>query len=359
MRYVTKPLGLALLVAVVALPSCHTPSAVSGDAGRTADASARACPDRPSDVLPFFDEWTITVGDGTTVDDVVGYRDDDFFFTACDAAGWVVYKAPNAGGTTPNSSNTRSELRQVAEWVPEVGGRLEGTLKVMHVSTTGDARVPAAFSVVVGQIHSAEGHENEPIKIFYKKFPGHAKGSVFWNYEINTEGDNSERWDISTAVWGHDFSVVGSGPNTPPSEPADGVALGEEFGYTIHVSGGVMHVSFEREGYEPRTFSKSLVSSAYAPGSETPQQVLSVFASTGQDGAERASAYAGERQYFKQGAYNQANGKDPGDNRVWNTGSETYGGRLDEQYARGSYAEVWFRAATVSCGGSPGAGLGP
>lgn len=349
----TRLLGVALLFASVVLSSCRTPAATPTDAGSPSGASTRACPDHPSDILSFFSEWTITLGDGTTVADVVGHRDDDFFYTACDEADWVVYRAPNAGGTTPNSSNTRSELRQVAEWVPEVGGRLEGTLKVMHVSTTGDARVPAAFSVVVGQIHSSEGHENEPIKIFYKKFPGHTRGSVFWNYEINTEGDNSERWDISTAVWGHDFSVVGSSPTTYPPDPADGVALGEEFSYTINVSDGVMYVSFEREGYATRTFSKSLVSSDYGPGSATPQQVRSVFASTGQDGAERASAYAGERQYFKQGAYNQANGKDPDDNMVWNTGSETYGGRLDEQYARGSYAEVWFRSASVGPGVAP------
>lgn len=348
-----KPLRAALLLVSMALSACYTHTTSPGNAGGTSEVSARACPDHPSDVLSFFDKWTITLGDGETVADVVGYRNDDYFHTACDPADWVVYKSPNSGGTTPNSSNTRSELRQVAEWVPEVGGRLTGTLKVVHVSTTGDARVPAAFSVVVGQIHSSEGHENEPIKIFYKKFPGHATGSVFWNYEINTQGDNSERWDVSTAVWGHDFSVVGSGPNTYPPEPADGVALGEEFSYTINVSDGVMYVSFEREGYETRTFSKSLVSSDYGPGSAIPQQVLSVFASTGQDGAERPSAYAGELQYFKQGAYNQANGKDPGDNMVWNTGSETYGGRLDEQYARGSYAEVWFRSATVGPGGAP------
>ena len=120
------------------------------------------------------------------------------------------------GGTTPNSSNTRSELREKSEWTPETGGKLTGTLKVMQVSTTGDARVPATFSVVVGQIHSSEGHENEPLKIFYKKFPGHTKGSVFWNYEINTDGDNGERWDYSIPVWGYDWSVVGSSVDSYP-----------------------------------------------------------------------------------------------------------------------------------------------
>ena len=53
--------------------------------------------------------------------------------------------------------------------------KMNATLKVMNVSTTGDARVASTFSVVVGQIHSADGHENEPLKIFYKKFQTHYK----------------------------------------------------------------------------------------------------------------------------------------------------------------------------------------
>ena len=38
---------------------------------------------------------------------------------------------------------------------------------------------------------------------------------------------------------------------------------------------------------------------------------------------------------------------------IWNTGSETYGGDLTEQYANGSYAEVWFKEATVGAGTPP------
>jgi poly(beta-D-mannuronate) lyase len=108
----------------------------------------------PSDVFSFFDQWKITLGDGSTVNDLIDYENEDYFYNENDGTDWVVYKTPNSGGTTPNSSNTRSELRQFAEWTPETGGKLTGTLKVMQVSTTGDARVPASFSVVVGQIHS-------------------------------------------------------------------------------------------------------------------------------------------------------------------------------------------------------------
>jgi len=307
----------------------------------------------PSDVISFFDEWKITLGSGSGVSNLINYEHEDYFYNANDDTDWVVYKTPNSGGTTPNSSNTRSELRQLSEWTPETGGKLTGTLKVMQVSTTGDARVPATFSVVVGQIHSSEGHENEPIKIFYKKFPGHTKGSVFWNYEINTNGDNAERWDFSTAVWGYDWAVVGSTADSYPDEPDDGIELGEEFSYEINVYDGIMYVTFSSEGHETKTFTKSLVASEHTNYSDIPQQVLTVFSSTGQDGTELVNAYAGELQYFKQGAYNQTNGKDPVDNMIWNTGAETYGGNLADQYANGSYAEVWFKAATVGSGTAP------
>ncbi len=151
------------------------------------------------------------MGDGTNVEDLTKFEHKDFFYTVIDGTRrWVVYKTPNSGVTSKNSSNTRTELHEKREWTPEQGGKLTGTCKVMQVSTSGDARVAASYSTVVGQIHSGEGHENEPLKIFYKKFPGQSKGSVFWNYEINTaKVCNSGRWDYSSAVWGHDMSVIG------------------------------------------------------------------------------------------------------------------------------------------------------
>ena len=294
----------------------------------------------PNDVIPFMDEWKILLGDGTYVDTLVNYEKKDFFYVENDGeTNWVVYKTPNSGVTSRTSSNTRTELGQKKHWIPEVGGKLTGTLKVQHVSTTGDARVSSSYSVVIGQIHSDEGHENEPLKIFYKKFPGHQKGSVFWNYEINTKGDNSGRWDFSTAVWGYDFSVVGTSPTEYPEEPKDGIALGEEFSYEVNVHKGMMYLTFTSEGHDTKTFTKSLIKSDFATKSQIPQQIIEVYASRRTVGVEREMAYAGEINYFKQGAYNQANGK--------TTKSETYGGDIPKQYENGSYAEVWFKEATV------------
>ncbi|MFY0606543.1 MAG: polysaccharide lyase family 7 protein [Cyclobacteriaceae bacterium] len=307
----------------------------------------------PSDALAYFDQWKITLGSGSSENNLINFKHPYYFYGIDNGTKWVIYKTPNSGGTTPNSSNTRSELRQFEEWTPEVGGKLTGTLKVVHVSTTADARVPASFSVVVGQIHSAEGHKNEPLKIYYKKFPGHTKGSVFWNYEINTSGDNSERWDVSKAAWGYDWSVVGAQADSYPAEPADGIELNEEFSYEVNVYNGVMYLTFSSDGHPTQTFIKNLIASDYTEYANIPDQVLTVFESTGQDGVEVANAYAGELQYFKQGAYNQTNGKDPADNMVWSTGAETYGGNLTQQYSNGSYTEVWFREASVGSGTRP------
>ena len=308
----------------------------------------------PSEVIPFMDKFKMLLGDGTHVDDLVDYEHKDFFYSVIDGTRrWVVYKTPNSGVTSPNSSNTRTELHEKREWIPEDGGKLSGTCKVMHVSTSGDARVAASYSTVVGQIHSGEGHENEPLKIFYKKFPGHEKGSVFWNYEINTEGTNDKRWDFSSSIWGHDMAIVGSSKEDFPSEPEDGIKLGEEFYYEVNVYEGIMYLTFKSDGHPTKTFTKNLISSEYVDRSDIPDQVMKLFAPLGQDGTEQANAYAGELNYFKQGAYNQTNGKDPASNMVWCAGAETYGGDIQKQYKNGSYTEVWFRDCEVGPGTPP------
>lgn len=309
----------------------------------------------PSEVIPFMDKFKMLMGDGTNVENLVNFENKDFFYTVIDGTRrWVVYKTPNSGVTSKNSSNTRTELHEKREWAPEEGGKLTGTCKVMHVSISGDARVAASYSVVVGQIHSGEGHENEPLKIFYKKFPGHKKGSVFWNYEINTNGDdNSGRWDYSSAVWGHDMSIVGTEKDVFPVEPIDGIELGEEFSYEVNVYKGIMYLTFKSEGHETKTFTKNLIKSEYVNKSDLPAQVNKLFVPIGQDGTERVTAYKGELGYFKQGAYNQTNGKSPETNMVWCAGAETYGGDIAKQYENGCYTEVWFREATVGPGVPP------
>ena len=304
----------------------------------------------PSDVTPFFDHWKLILGDGSNAGIANNFEHKDFFYSVKDGkTDWVVFKTPNAGDTHGTSNNTRTELAQVKKWYPATADdKLTAILKVMNVSTTGDARVAASYSVVVGQIHSADKHENEPLKIFYKKFPGHTKGSVFWHYEINTAGDdNSGRWDYSSAVWGNDFSVVGDEANTYPEEPKDGIALGEEFSYEIVVKDGMMNLKFTSEGHETKLFTKNLMVSEYTTTADIPEQTQELFVPIGQDGVERKNAYTGEGCFFKLGAYNQTNGKSPEVNKNWCSGAETYGGDIKKQYETGNYAEVWFKTASI------------
>lgn len=336
------------IVAILVVFACKNNSKISSDtiSESVAKTEVKNETKYPSDVIPFMEEWKILLGDGTHRDTLIDYAKKDFFYVENDKkTDWVVYKTPNSGITSRTSSNTRTELGQKEHWIPEVGGKLTGTLKVMHVSTSGDASVPSSYSTVIGQIHSDEGHENEPLKIYYKKFPGHTKGSVFWNYEINTKGDNSERWDFSSAVWGYDWSFVGTSSTAYPDEPEDGIALGEEFSYEVNVYKGIMHLTFTSEGHETIKFTKSLLQSDFAKKSDIPQQVLTVYVSKNRGGTERENGYANEIQYFKQGAYNQANGK--------TTKSETFDGDIAKQYANGSYAEVWFKEATLGAGTLP------
>jgi len=316
---------------------------------KTAEENQRFEATYASDVIPFFEHWKLILGDGSNVGVATGFADERFFYVAHeDSTDWVVFKAPNAGSTHGTSNNTRTELAQAKKWSPLTPARLSATLKVMNVSATGDARVSASYSVVVGQIHSADGHENEPLKIFYKKFPGHAKGSVFWHYEINTAGDdNAGRWDYSTVVWGDDFSVVGPTQNTYPPEPAGGIELGEEFGYEIEVADGMMTLTFSSEGHFTKTFTKNLIASEYTTVEDLPEQTRKLFVPIGQDGTERPEAYTGEGLFFKLGSYNQTNGKSPDVNPNWCSGAETHGGDVPKQYADGNYAEVWFRAASI------------
>ncbi|MDA8692989.1 polysaccharide lyase family 7 protein [Saprospiraceae bacterium] len=347
--------GALLLGIVFILSNCSNTAEKSKTAKATNDKTMDAKDIQyPSDVIPFMDKFKILNGDGSQSNNLVNYKKDGFFYAENDGkSDWVVYKTPNSGTTSKNSSNTRTELHQKEDWVPTTGGKLTGTLKVMHVSTSGDARVAASYSVVVGQIHGGDGHENEPFKLFYKKFPGHERGSLFWNYEINTKGSNDKRWDYSEAIWGYDMSVVGTDADSYPEEPKEGIALGEEFSYEINVYKGIMHLTFKSPGHKTVRFTKNLIKTDFASLSDIPEQTQKLFVPIGRDGVEQETAYAGSEMYFKQGAYNQTNGKKPETNMVWSTGADIYGGDIEKQYANGDYTEVWFRDATVGPGTAP------
>ena len=108
-----------------------------------------------------------------------------------------------------------------------------------------------------------------------------------------------------------------------------------------------MHLTFTSEGHETKTFTKNLIQSAYTTTADIPEQTQKLFVPIGQGGVERANAYEDEGLFFKQGAYNQTNGKSPEVNRNWCSGAETFGGDIRKQYETGNYAEVWFKTASI------------
>lgn len=339
-----------------------------------------ACATQPQIPANHFDLrfWKLTLpldeDENGKVDEIdtrelANYSHPDFFYI--DRDGFLVFTAPNNAATTPTSTNTRSELRQMFRGIDtsigthdpknnfaleahprsnefaDIGGQLEATLKVLHIP--GRARYPdrpSAFSVVVGQIHglkdkelvrsgSGFGYGNEPLKIFYKKWPGHESGSVFWNYERNLERDNPDRRDISYTVWGNSWDN--------PDDPGDeGIALGELFNYNVNVRGNVMYLTF-RTTDPSRTvrFRLDLSDNVDAHGAV--------------DEEDNPDGYTGDAMYFKAGVYNQCSTHDSEDIR--DPGCAGTGDWATDK-ANGNYASVAFQriqlSRSVDPAGEPG-----
>ena len=275
--------------------------------------------------------WKITLPTDNNADgkvdevDVKGlrkYAHPDFFYV--DDNGFLIFNAPNKAPTSANSTNTRSELRQMfrstntrigthdpknnfaleahmnSRNFADIGGQLEATLAVLHVAR--NAKYPdkrPAFSVVVGQIHAIKidglqskgfGYGNEPLKIYYKKLPGHETGSVFWTYERNLARDNPDRTDIAYPVWGNTWDNL-----EDPGE--DGIALGELFNYNINVHENIMYLTF-RTGDPSRTVTYQVdLSDNVDPNGNV-------------DEKDNPRGYSGDSLYFKAGAYNQCSTRD-------------------------------------------------
>ncbi len=317
-----------------------------------AAASAQTCdPDPPGSAFDLS-QWKITLpidgdGDGRVdeiaVRDIQDYAHPDFFYL--DDQDRMVFTTPNRGVTTANSTNSRSELRHMlrgtnrdigthdprnnfavqaragSRLFGRVGGRMEAALQVDHVAlnATDPTRAPT-YSVVVGQIHATRyddtssgfGYGNEPIKIFYKKWPGHETGSVFWTYELNLPRDNPARRDIFVPVFGNSWDE--------PEDPGEnGIALGEEFSYEINVHENTMYVSIHNERLGTVSHAVSLISGV--TGDDNPQ------------------SYGGDTLFFKAGAYNLCSPVLR--EGFWYPGCAGTGD-WETDYANGDYARVTF-----------------
>lgn len=226
---------------------------------------------KPDDV----DEWDLANG----------YQHPELFYTAED--GGMVFKSYVKGArTSKNTKYARTELREMLrrgdESIPRQGvnannwvfssspvedlkaagavdGVLEATLKIDHTTTTGQVHEVGRF--IIGQIHDKD---DEPIRLYYRKLPDHATGTVYFAHENTNKGTDEY------------FNLVGD----MTGEIGDkGIALGEVFSYKIDVKGNTMTVTLMREGHGDVVQVVDMSDSGYDQG--------------------------GRYMYFKAGVYNQ------------------------------------------------------
>lgn len=310
--------------------------------------------------------WKITVpldqenngkADDINTKALQSYQHPDFFYI--DDNNHLVFSAPNKAVTTQTSSNTRSELRQMIRsfdtsigtksygnnfalashpesgLFDQIGGRLDATLKVNHVAKNAKHPKKPAYSVVVGQIHAGKdkeliaegngfGYGNEPIKIYYKKWPNHDTGSVFWTYERNLAKEDPNRTDIAYPVWGNTWENAAD----PQSQ---GIALGELFSYTIDVRDDIMYLTFSHPTKKTVNYQINLTDNIDAYGKL--------------DEKDNPQGYAGDWHYFKAGAYNQCSTKDA--EGIWYAGCSGTGDWATDK-ANGDYVSVTFTDLRLS-----------
>ena len=334
-------------------------------------SAACACGPKTTDkgqTLPAdrFDlsHWSLTLpvdedgdrrADVISVADLQTYQHPDYFHL--DAEGRMVFTSPNKAATEATSTNTRSEFRYElrgsdysidahspannyalaahpeADRFAAIGGKMEATLHVDYVSlNAGYPNKEPAYSVVIGQIHAVQlesqdhgyGWGNEPLKISYKKWPNHEYGSVFWTYERNLDFDDPDRIDIEYLVWGSSWAS--------PEEPGNrGVALGEEFSYSVNVHRNTMYLVFESGRLGTVRHQINLADNVDVYGKA--------------DVLDHPQGYTGDLLYFKAGGYNQCSNKDAPTFRYPACPGT---GNLETDLKDGNYTRVTFSRLVVS-----------
>ena len=281
-------------------PSVRIKSPTAGGYGLSPDLP----PGRNFDLLDWYlntpaDDNNDSKSDRTSETDLAqGAVDPRYFYTGSD--GGMVFKATIGGArTSSNTKFTRTELREMLRrgntsirtknddgtpnknnWVfssaPQaaqssaggVNGTLRATLAVNHVTTTGASN--QVGRVIVGQIHAKD---DEPVRLYYRKLPGHERGSLYFAHEPSGEDD----------VY---VELIGSRSDSA-SDPVDGIALDEHFSYEIEAQGNLLTV---------RIFK----------GESVCAQKTYDMSASGYD-------VANDFMYFKAGVYNQNNSGDPDD----------------------------------------------
>jgi poly(beta-D-mannuronate) lyase len=254
-------------VSYALLARCRAAAPFLGFVLFTTSASALDPSQPPSDNFDLT-HWKLTLPSASEIDPWVlsnTYTRANTFFTDSRSGG-MSFRCPNIAGTTANTHYSRTELREMLaptsaagddanNWTTSIGGRLKARLRVDRVSTTGDAG--KVGRVIIGQIH---GPDTEPVRLYFDKAPGEAKGRLYIGSET-VSGKNTFSTDI-----------VGN-------KNGDGIALGELFTYVISLKGTLLRIDIIRNsGALTNTYIKNI-----------------------------DPKYQGLNLYFKAGVYNQNN----------------------------------------------------
>lgn len=367
-----KLLLALMLSAGLGLAACSTASAPAAPtvsaSQKTSSSSSAPSSSKVNATAPgtAFDlsHWKLTLpvddnrdgkADSIRVTELQSYSHPDFFYM--DEKGYMVFISPNKGGLTTNTGSTRSELRYMirgknrkirtkaplnnfalashpnADEFGSIGGRMVATLHVDHVPL--NANKPnhnQAYAGVIGQIHGVRlkeagedfGFGTEPLKIFYKKRPGHATGSVYWHYERNRPSGHPDKKDIAHLVWG-------KARNDSADPGAGGIALGEDFSYIVNVYEDTMYLTFVSPRLGRVTHEVNLANNVDLNGKGDPK--------------DNPIGYAKDGHYFKAGIYNQCRGstkKGESVARCQGTGD------WETDKANGDYFQVSFSRLNVT-----------
>jgi len=205
----------------------------------------------------------------------------------------MVFATPNKAFTTPNSSNTRSELRHM-----------------LRGSNTNIKTHDPKNNFVIAARRDAEGF-------------GRIGGRMDATLRVDQAKDNPDRRDIAYPVWGNTWE-------NPTDPGAQGLPLGEDFSYTVNVYENTMYLRFENPRLGVKIFSLNLANNIDAYGNP--------------DTKDNRYGYGGDQNYFKAGAYNQCSTKDtPG---FWYAACPGTGEWTTDK-ANGDYAQVSFSKLTV------------
>lgn len=226
----------------------------------------------PNEVGIELIDWYVSVPtdeDGSGTSDsiyenelVAGYTNSEYFYANDDAG--IVMRSPSYGfKTSQNTSYVRVELREMLRrgntsistqgvnknnWVfssaPQsartaaggVDGKLSVSLAVNEVTTTGEDY--QIGRVIIGQIHA---NDDEPVRLYYRKLPNNEKGAIYYAHEKRASADGAQD---KREEW---IEMIGS-RSSSASNPSDGIALNEQFSYTIEVLGNTLFVTISREG---------------------------------------------------------------------------------------------------------------